>query len=258
MEAETPMWSPFRRRCASPVAAEEQAWIEGRFDWLTHQFGVERMCAAPVVLPSPRFFPDPYHGRPDDLPPLFGRVCGYLGLDPSRFDLALYSEADRPRLEDEAGRPVGGTAGLYQGGERPVIWVEYSQLADPPALVATLVHEACHDLLLGSGRLRGDEPDYEPVTDLLSVFLGLGVLTANSTIRESYWTSGNVSGWRIGRQGYLTQPMYGYALALFAWQRGERKPPWAGEVRLDVRVPLKQGLRYLGGAGGPDSRAGRS
>lgn len=232
--------------------------MEGRFSWLSGEFGIDRLRSAPVILPSPRCFPDPYHGRPEDLTPLFVRVCGYLGLDPGRFELRLYSEADRPRLEDEGGRPIGGTAGLYQGGARPVIWVEYSQLADPPALVATLIHEACHDLLLGQGRLRGDEEDHEFVTDLLTVYLGLGVITANSTIREAYWTSGNVSGWRIGRQGYLTQPMYGYALALFAWVRGERKPPWAGEIRPDVRVPFRAGLRYLTETGDSQFRADRA
>ena len=108
-----------------------------------------------------------------------------------------------------------------------------------------MIHEACHDHLLGAGRLRSDEQDHEFVTDLLSVYLGLGVITANSTIREAYWTAGNVSGWRIGRQGYLSQPMYGYALALFAWGRGEKKPAWAKQVRLDVREPMLSGLRYL-------------
>src|SRR5262249_21156466 len=195
---------------------DEKAWVEGRFSWLAGQFGADRPKDAPVVLPTPEFFPDPYDGRPEDVPPLFGRVCGHLGLDPARFELALYSEADRPLLVGEAGRPLGGTAGLYQGGERPVVWVESSRLADPPALVATLIHEACHDLLLGAGRLRGDEPDHEFVTDLLTVYMGLGVITANATIRESYWQSGNWAGWSIGRQGYLTQPVYGYALALFA------------------------------------------
>jgi hypothetical protein len=132
--------------------------------------------------------------------PLFGRVCGYLGLESARFELRLYSEADRPGLVDGSGRGyVQGTAGLYQGGERPVVWVEYSRLSDPPALVATLIHEACHDLLLGEGRLRGDEPDHELVTDLLTVYMGLGVITANATIRESNWRGCGSEGWRIGR-----------------------------------------------------------
>lgn len=246
------MWNPFRPKCSCPVAPEDKAWIEARFAWLAGQFGLDRLRQAPVVLPSPHFFPDRFEGRPEELPALFGRVCGHLGLDPARFDLALYSEADRARLVDGNGRSLAGTAGLYERGGRPTVWVELSQLDDPPALVATLIHEACHDHLLGAGRMRGDEEDHELVTDLLSVYLGLGVVTANATIREAYWTSGNMSGWRIGRQGYLSQPMYGYALALFAWARGERYPGWAKAIRLDVRAPFKAGLRYLTETG--DSR----
>src|SRR4051812_38202798 len=105
---------PSRRPCGAcsgrnPRAPSRprKAWAEGRFAWLAGRFGAERPKAAPVVLPTPEFSPDPYHGRPEDVPPLFGRVCGYLGLDPARFELALYSEADRPRLVGEDGRPLG-------------------------------------------------------------------------------------------------------------------------------------------------------
>jgi hypothetical protein len=83
--------------------------------------------------------------------------------------------------------------------------------------------------------------------------MGLGVITANATIRESYWQSGNWAGWSIGRQGYLLQTVYGYALALFARARGEAKPAWLGHLRPDVRVPCRQGIRYLAGAGGPSA-----
>ena len=131
-------------------------------------------------------------------------------------------------------------------------------LADPPALVATLIHEACHDLLLGAGRLTGDEPDHELVTDLLTVYLGLGIITANATIRESNWRSGGWEGWSIGRQGYLTQTMYGYALALYARAREEAKPGWLGHLRPDVRVPYKKAIRYLAEMGDSSTAAGPS
>lgn len=67
--------------------------------------------------------------------------------------MRLYAEKDRLSLPGVR-QMVHGTVGLYQGGERPIIWVEASRLADPPALVATLSHEACHELLLGAGALR--------------------------------------------------------------------------------------------------------
>jgi hypothetical protein len=76
------MWGLFRSKPSCPVGRDEAAWVEGRFSWLAGRIGAGRPKNAPVILPTPEFFPDPYHGHPEDVPPLFGRVCGYLGLDP--------------------------------------------------------------------------------------------------------------------------------------------------------------------------------
>jgi hypothetical protein len=39
--------------------------------------------------------------------------------------------------------------------------------------------------------------------------------------------------------------MFGYALALFAWKRGERKPAWAKYLEGNVKDHFKSGMRYL-------------
>jgi hypothetical protein len=55
--------------------------------------------------------------------------------------------------------------------------------------------------------------------------------------RYSYTTR-----WRLG---YLTAPMHGYALARYAWLRGETDPGWAGYLDTNPRACLRQGLRFL-------------
>jgi hypothetical protein len=39
--------------------------------------------------------------------------------------------------------------------------------------------------------------------------------------------------------------MYGYALARYAWLRGETNPAWARYLDTNPRTFLKRGLRYL-------------
>jgi hypothetical protein len=99
--------------------------------------------------------------------------------------------------------------------------------------------------LLGHGRISVDTEDHEPLTDLLTVFFGLGVFTANSVIRETSWHAGQLSGWSIGRRGYLGMPVYGYAFARFARARGEDGSDWSRELRPDVRSAFKQAMRFL-------------
>jgi hypothetical protein len=125
------------------------------------------------------------------------------------------------------------------------ICIEANNLDTPAHLVATLAHELGHVHLLGHSRLTAEEDDHEPLTDLLTVFLGLGVFTANAALKENYWQDGRFSGWSIARQGYLSMNMFGYALALFAKARGDDDPAWASELRLDVRAAFRQSKRLL-------------
>jgi hypothetical protein len=242
----------FRPRC--PVPGGQKTWIEDRLAWLAGEFGLERMLRAHVIAPTVEYFPDPFDGTEAAASVLLRRVCGYIGVDPARIRLRFYSEEvpdlGYPFLREQYWH---GTAGLYrmrrQGRRRRVrrdrIWIETSQLKNPESLAATLAHELAHVHLLGDRRLTGDEADHEPLTDLLTVYLGLGILTANSFLMESQEVGARGMRWSIRRQGYLSASMYGYALARFAWVRGECKPPWTGELRLDVRTPFELGLRFL-------------
>jgi hypothetical protein len=236
------MFGWFRSRPQCPVDPATQEWIDQRWAWLESQFGRERLRKTTVILPRPEFFPDPYHGTEDDVRPMLDRVCGYMGIGPATVELSLYEDRN-PVYEGEWRQ---GTAGLYhpEAGKFRV-WVEVGNLSDPLALVGTLAHELGHIHLLGHGRIPEETEDHEPLTDLLTVFLGLGVFTANSVIRENYWDAGVVSGWSMGRQGYLGMPAYGYAFARFARARGEDGSDWSGELRLDVRSAFQEAMRFL-------------
>ena len=138
-----------------------------------------------------------------------------------------------------------GATGHYDPQSGGMIRIARSQLSDPISLAATLAHELSHAILLGGRLISPDVPDHERVTDLVPVYLGVGLFAANSTVQEQELTTGTYSGWRAGRQGYLPGRVFGYAMALFAFMREEWYPPWAGSLRDDVSAALTQGLRFL-------------
>jgi hypothetical protein len=128
---------------------------------------------------------------------------------------------------------------------RSVIGIHDDQARRPMALVATVAHELGHALLLGGGLITADREDHEPLTDLLTVYFGLGIFSANSAFEFSQEARGRYSYTSTSRLGYLTEPMYGYGLARFAWLRGESRPSWARYLDTNPGTFLKRGLRFL-------------
>src|SRR5262245_43065274 len=221
----------FSGPAACPVEPAAKEWVERRLNWLVAQFGRQRLLGGPVVVPTAEFFPDPFDGTPDTVGPLLERLCAYMGVGLQGVEVATYYHRRPPDVSPDA------TPGPIR------IWVEESNLSDATALIATLAHELGHVHL--RGRLPDDADDREPLADLLTVFFGLGVFTANTVLHETYWQAGEWSGWHLRRRGYLGMPVYGYALALYAQARCEDDPPWARHLRLDVRSALKQAQRFL-------------
>jgi hypothetical protein len=215
--------------------------------WLAQEFGLPRLRGATVVLPTDEFFPGRYDATKKAGRALVARVCDYMGINPAGVQVRFYTERQPLVIEGAGMQHWDGAAGLYQDspwGEQ-VIKIEASALQDPTVLVATAAHELGHVLLLGQGRISHEVEDQEELTDLLTVFLGLGVFTANSRVRSSASHDGLTESFSIRRLGYLSQPITGYALALFAFARGETDPAWAGHLCADVRSPFRTGLRYL-------------
>jgi len=107
-----------------------------------------------------------------------------------------------------------------------------------------MAHELGHVILLGGNLLDPQTPDHEPMTDLLTVFLGLGIFTANSAARFLQYQNDTHYGWSMKRLGYLPEEVYGYALAKFASERGD-DAKWVRHLSTNVRTYYKRSQAYL-------------
>ena len=233
------MFGWLRPKC--PVEPELKLWIERRMAWLTDRFGWDYLLARPVILPTDEFFPDLYEPTEQGVRTMLDRLSEYMGIDPSQVDLGIYSNQSAPDLE--AGPEAVGLYDTVEG--RHNVAVEEKQILDPTNLAATLTHELAHAILLSQGHLHGEEPDHEPLTDLFTVFQGLGALTANAFLRDTSYHVGNWEGWSIARFGYLGYDAFSYALALFAWVRQEPGRSWESALRRDIRTLFRKGRSYL-------------
>jgi len=243
-----------------PISDEDRQWVDEGFRRLEKLLGRRRLLEAKVVLPTAEDFPDPYDATPAAAAMLFRRVCTYMKVDRSKLELEVFQdEAEHLRKTLPYWHDGGNhAAGMYfhhakdhnseaepSEDDCMVIAIRSTQLKDPLALVATLAHELGHVILLGGRLLDPKSADHEPLTDLLTVFLGLGIFTANCAGRFRQYQDETRQGWSMQRLGYLPEEVYGYALAKFAAERSEPKSEWVEHLSTNVRVYFKQSRSWL-------------
>ncbi|MGI5421551.1 hypothetical protein [Actinomadura luteofluorescens] len=250
-----PPWSPaISTEC--PVGVAHQAWIEASITWFAREFGREP-ALRPIVLPRLDLYPSGYTGTPRQIDDVVARMCGLMGIDRSELIVELFDREGEDATASEGTRAVGH---YYVEDGRAVIGLDVTEASDAPYLIAVIAHELCHVRLLGEERITTGRKDHERLTDLLTVYFGFGVFSTNAALRFGE-TARGFSVQPLGdldertlnaarndgysRLGYLTEREFGYAMACYAWLRGETEPPWASHLDPGPRTFLRQGLAYL-------------
>jgi hypothetical protein len=233
-----------------PISEADQQWVENGFDRLSRMLGRNRMLQAEMVLPDAKYFPDPYDRSLAAAERMFCRICEYMKVDRSRVNLELFPDQTEelrellPYWESSQ----SGCAGFYVRDDeekKMLVGLKQSQMDDPLVAVATLAHELGHVILLGGGLVEHTEQDMEPLTDLLTVFLGFGIFNGNCAGRFRQWQNEGKQGWSMQRLGYLPEPVYGYALARFAHERREHHPKWVIHLSTNLRKYFRRSAAWL-------------
>jgi hypothetical protein len=235
-----------------PISEEDRQWVDEGFNRLARLLGRNRMLQAEMVLPDAEHFPDVYDKSEAAAEKMFLRICVYMQVDPSQIELEIFPDELK---ELKSMMPYwgtgkeGGAAGLYfhpeDEAKKIVVALKHSQLEEPMELAATITHELSHVILLGGGLMDRSVQDMEPLTDLTTVFLGMGIFNANCAVRFKQWQNDRKRGWSMSRLGYLSEEIFGYALAKFAHERGERAPKWTRHLATNPRSYFKKSAAWL-------------
>lgn len=241
-----------------PIGDDERQWVDEGFRRLEKLLGRRQMLDARVITPTAEDFPDPYdRTSTGSVEKLFCRVCHYMHVDRDGLEFEILpDETDELRelLTHWRGSTGKQAAGLYlhameervsEGDGRAIVAIRSSQLKDPLCLVATIAHELGHVILLGQGLMSPKTSDHERMTDLLTVYLGLGIFNANSANRFRQYEDERRQGWSVQRLGYLAEESFGYALAKYSVERGEDKVEWEKHLSTNVRSYFNRSRRWL-------------
>lgn len=244
------MFGIFKKSDECPVSEERQAWIDHCFSWLIKSFGIEFIKNRRMLCPIAEDFPVDFIGSEENAFELLDIIAIQMDLDPEDIDIDFYVEGQREIITGGGSysrvflRPAEHektSAGHYRGKDEEgtyIIGLNSRSMGNVEGLIATIAHELAHIKLLGEERLSKNN---EPLTDLTTVIFGLGIFGANSA---ATFETGTYS-WSHGRQGYLSQMDWGYALALNSHIRSDESSEWKNYLTANVKHDFEQSQRFV-------------
>jgi hypothetical protein len=242
------MFGLFRRNDNKFIIDESsREMIDSSFNWLITTFGNDFIKVQKILVPHYSDFPIVYNGQADCVIKTLEIVTTHMNVLPEEIELDLYTEGQSDihtgsgrvflrQIKDEK-----YTSGLYWGKQddgKYHIGLERKKIKDPEKMVAVLAHEIAHIKLLGEGRI---EKNNESLTDLTTIIFGFGIFNANVSFKFYH----DYDSWGYSKTGYLTQMEWGYALALYAYIRGERLPDWISYLTKNIRSDFKKSERFI-------------
>lgn len=206
-----------------PLDEDSALWLFDAFAWSLNQFSAEFFRDSTVlVLPTNRYFP----GRADSVHGMarlvFERAVEYAGM--AHWPLALLEPgtcpipvATPPRLIVNGGvRGDGSVVTLSTGGADGLpVGYDPALVGNPEALIASFAHTLAGLLAASASPPPGGLENLPHATEVAAVFMGFGVMVANSAKTIQVRSCGSCGGGQKGRQSFLSQDDVTYALALF-------------------------------------------
>ncbi|MDA0590122.1 MAG: HEAT repeat domain-containing protein [Planctomycetota bacterium] len=238
------MFGLFAPRC--PLNLGLKVWTERRFRDIGEELGASHIRQVEVVEPGSELLQAAVNS--DDATTLiFEQVCRWMDVSSSSLRLNVMSSDEMAELAASQGAS-GAAMSLYGipavDGEAAQLIVSADLNLDADQLLAMIARGVAHDVLRTRLPDLFAARDQMRIIDLVPVFFGLGIFVANSTVRDLNGVSGAPT-----RADSLSSEVYGYALALAAWVRGEGMADWTRHLRLDARETMKSGFKFLAKSG---------
>ena len=212
-------------------------WMFDTFEWALRHFDARVFFDETIlVTPSNEHFPGRESSAEGMANLIFDKVKGYAGMQhwPCRLLDEGVAEITAPASIQIEG-PIRGVTGIASTMEdesqKLVILYRPESLKDPEVLIANFAHTLAHYLgTTASEAPPGGEENWPHVTELLAVFMGFGVMMADSANTTKIRSCSSCSGPAVERENFLSEYDITYALAIFCCLKG---------------IPVGEAVRHL-------------
>ena len=225
-------------------------WMFDTFGWALRNFDAEVFFNETIlVTPSNVHFPGQESSAEGMANLIFDRVKVYAGMQhwPYRLvDANTVEEIAPVQIKIEG--PIRGEAGLVPSSvddsKKLVIPYYQDQLKDPEVVIANFAHNLAHYLGTTAREAPpGGEENWPHVTELLAVFMGFGLMMANSANTTKIRSCSSCAGPAIERENYLSEYDITYALAIFCCLKGIPVSNAATNLKSSLRPFFKRAVK---------------
>ena len=223
-------------------------WIFDVYAWALRNFDpVMFRDETILVTPSNQHFPGRANSPEEMAKLIFDRVVNYAGME--HWPLQLLPP-DSCVLEPSAEvRVVAGARGSRAAAAEAspaslTISYEPDYLNNPEAMIAVFAHTLAH--YLGTSATEpppGGTENWPHVTEILAVFLGFGLMFANTALVLP--RGGCCGGPVVRRQAYVSQHDITYALAIFSTLKALPQKEVLRHLKKSLRGHFKQAVREI-------------
>jgi len=216
-------------------------WLFDTFNWALRNLDASVFYDETIlVTPSNQHFPGTENSAHGMANLIFRQVKEYAGLKhwPTKLiSMAESRPVETPKIEIKGA--LRGSKGIMPadgGGPQLPIVYNPNQLRDSEVIIADFAHVLAHYLASTSQEPPpGGRENWPHITEVVAVFMGFGLMMANSAYTVKIRSCGSCSGPAVERSNALSQYDITYALAIFCCLKGIPTK--------DVLVHLKKSLR---------------
>ena len=197
-------------------------WINEVFHWARGNFGENVFQQTQLINPSNTHFPGRANSVEGMAEMIFDKVRQYAGMN--HWPLFLVNEENVTQIPQTTLPKLQGPVRSFDtllpvpvdDTNRLIVTYHPYQINDPEVLIASYAHTLAHYLgTTGTELPPGGEEHWPHVTELLAVFLGFGIMMANTAHTNKIRSCGSCAGPVVERMNFLDEFQLTYALAVF-------------------------------------------
>lgn len=234
------------------VDEEAVRWLFDTFAWSLSNFDGEVFYRETrLVVPSNDHFPGRETSVEGMARLIFDHVKRYAGMQHWPFQLVDRAVCSvTPPAAVRIQGALRGSKGVGQGeldeASRLAVVYDADLLGNPEALIAGYAHTMAHYLGQTARQPPPGGAAYWPqATEVLAVFMGFGLMFANSAFSVPVRSCGSCGSPPAQRRSYLTQYESTYALAIFSVLKGLPNKEVLGHLKKALRPFFRNSVRQI-------------